>query len=176
MNKVLKNILLLSVSVLLLTSCHSSKNFYKGVDIHELARAGVRLGFDIEYDDDMPLMIECSNWLGVPYRYGGTDKSGVDCSGLNYNIYNKVYGKKLHRRSIEQFEEDVHKVKQRKLETGNLVFFAISSNVDKKNINHTGIYLKNGNFIHASSSRGVVVDNLNSAYFQKYFVSGGRVK
>lgn len=160
-----------------LTSCHSSRQFmYHGTDVRELVRAGNTLGFDIELKDDWPLMLEASTWIGTPYRYGGNTRSGIDCSGLNVAIYKAVYNHQLSRNSRQQFDTDCKSVKKSHLRQGDLLFFAIADKVNSKNINHTGIYLKNGQFIHASTSRGVVVDNLESAYFKKYWVSGGRVK
>ena len=57
---------------LLLSSCGSSRSGMKNVNYRELARAGLRLGFDIEAGDDWPLMVEASKWIGTPYRSGGT--------------------------------------------------------------------------------------------------------
>ena len=65
--------------------------------MRELARAGLALGFDIEEHDNWRLMIESAKWLGVPYKYGGNTKSGVDCSGLTTAIFKTVYNKNLHR-------------------------------------------------------------------------------
>ncbi len=161
----------------LFSSCHSSRSvYYKNQDMRELARAGLALGFDIEADDEWALMIESAKWLGTPYRYGGNNKIGVDCSGLTVQIYKTVYGKSLHRKSIDQYELDCRKVGRSKLKGGDLVFFVTSGKVKRKNINHVGIYLKNDLFIHASGSRGVVVDNLNSQYYMDCWIGGGKVK
>ena len=169
--------LLVAVACVVLTSCHSSRSFiYNGTDVRELVRAGNALGFDIELNDNWPLMLEASSWLGTPYRYGGNTRSGIDCSGLNVAIYKSVYNRQLQRNSRQQYETDCHKVKQKNLKQGDLVFFAIADKVNASNINHTGIYLKNGRFIHASTSRGVVVDQLDTPYYTKYWVAGGRVK
>ncbi len=170
-----KTICILSL-ILLYASCHSSTYVYKNVDLRELARAGLALGIDIEENDNWALMIESSHWIGVPYCYGGNDKSGIDCSGLNSAIYKKVYKKRLQRRSIDQYDINCKHIRKSKLVSGDLVFFAISDKINANNINHTGIYLKDDKFIHASSSRGVVVDNLDSNYFKKYWIAGGRVK
>jgi len=163
--------------VCFLSSCHSSRSFYKDVDMRELARAGLALGFDIEEHDNWRLMVESAKWLGVPYKYGGNTKSGVDCSGFTTAIYKTVYNKKLHRRSVDQYTEDCRKVSRTGLASGDLVFFVTSSDSKSaKNINHVGIYLKGSKFIHASTSRGVVVDDLNSTYYVKNWVAGGHVK
>ena len=163
--------------LLLLSSCHSSRSMYKDVDMRELARAGLALGFDIEEHDNWRLMVESAKWLGVPYKYGGNTKSGVDCSGLTTAIYKTVYNKNLHRRSADQYIEDCRNVSRTGLSSGDLVFFVTSGDSKSaKNINHVGIYLKGSKFIHASSSRGVVVDDLNSTYYVQHWVAGGHVK
>jgi cell wall-associated NlpC family hydrolase len=71
---------------------------------------------------------------------------------------------------------DCRSVNRSSLSSGDLVFFATSGKKTAGNINHVGIYLKNNKFIHASSSRGVVVDDLSSSYYVQNWVSGGKVK
>ena len=145
--------------------------------MRELARAGLALGFDIEEHDNWRLMIESAKWLGVPYKYGGNTKAGVDCSGMTTAIYKTVFNKQLHRRSADQYTEDCRNVSRTGLSSGDLVFFATSGGSNTaENISHVGIYLKGNKFIHASSSRGVVVDDLNSTYFMQHWVAGGHVK
>ena len=105
---------------------------------------------------------ESAAWLGVPYRGGGNSKRGVDCSGLTSHLYKKVYHKKLKRNSDDQRTQDCHKVSKRNLREGDLVFF---HNGRKKRIaSHVGIYLKDNKFIHASTSRGVIISSLNEDY------------
>lgn len=159
---------------LAIVSCSSSRQL-KHVEFHSLARAGIILGFDIEKHDDHVLYIEAASWVGVPYGYGGITRKGVDCSGLTYNIYKNVYGTKIARNCKEQFEGNNHKYKRLKsLQPGDLVFF--SSSHLEKDITHVGIYLKNGRFIHASSSRGVTIDDLASDYWEKRWIASGCVK
>ena len=127
---------------------------------------------DIKMDDNHSLYVEAAGWLGVPYRSGGTNKRGVDCSGLTSSIYKKVYHKKLERSSEEQRKKDCRKISKGKLREGDLVFF--HNGRKKKRATHVGIYLKNGKFIHASTSRGVIISNLNEDYWKKHWLSGGR--
>ena len=141
-------------------------------DYQELAKASVRLGIDIEMKDNHALYVESSNWLGVPYRSGGTTKRGVDCSGLTSNIYKKVYRKDLERNSEDQRKKDCRKVKKGKLREGDLVFF--HNGRKKKKATHVGIYLKDRKFIHASTSQGVIVSTLEEDYWKKHWLSGGR--
>jgi len=158
-----------------LTSCGTSRSASAAnAEMRELARAGLRLGFDIDEDDNWPLMIEASKWLGTPYRLGGNTRRGVDCSGLSCALYAKVFRVKLHRNSREQYEQDCRSVGRGHLESGDLLFFA--PNGKKKSINHVGVFLKGDRFVHASGSRGVRVSSLDEPYFQRTLAACGRVK
>lgn len=142
-------------------------------DISALARAGLALGFDINKNDDHRLYLEAARWIGVPYRTAGDTRAGADCSGLTCGIYRNAYGRKLSRNSNEQYAKDcATTVSRRSLHPGDLVFFS-STGTDKK-ITHVGIYLKEGKFIHSSSLRGVVVDNLDAPYWSRRLVKCGR--
>lgn len=154
---------------LLLGSCRTAAPRY---DYQELARASLRLDIDIEMEDNHALYVESSNWLGVPYRGGGTTLQGVDCSGLTSAIYQKVYRKELKRSADEQRKRDCRKMKKRKLREGDLVFF--HNGRKKKRATHVGIYLKDKKFIHASSSQGVIISHLDEEYWDKHWLSGGR--
>ncbi len=154
---------------LLLGSCRTVAPQY---DYQELARASVRLGIDIDMKDNHALYIESANWLGVPYRNGGTTRRGVDCSGLTSSIYKNVYRKNLERNSDDQRKKDCRKVKKGKLREGDLVFF--HNGRKKKRATHVGIYLKDQKFIHASTSQGVIISTLNEEYWRKHWLSGGR--
>jgi len=174
----LKNISYVFLSILLLlalSACHSSQSAsYGNVDFRQLARAAIQLGFDIDENDNWQLMTASAQWLGTPYRYGGNTRSGVDCSGLTKAIYADVFHRQLHRRSIEQYQKDARPVHRSSLQSGDLVFFAPGGN--PRNINHVGIYLKDGRFIHASTSRGVIVSRLDENYYVRNWVAGGRVR
>ena len=161
--------LILCALTFFLGSCRTVTPRY---DYQELAKASVRLGIDIEMKDNHALYVESSNWLGVPYRSGGTTKRGVDCSGLTSNIYKKVYRKDLERNSEDQRKKDCRKVKKGKLREGDLVFF--HNGRKKKKATHVGIYLKDQKFIHASTSQGVIVSTLEEEYWKKHWLSGGR--
>ncbi len=109
-------------------------------------------------------------WKGVPHKMGGTSTRGVDCSGLVIQIYKEVYGQDFINRRARDLYTETEAIAKKDLKEGDLVFFKIGS----KKINHIGLYLSNGDFVHASSSKGVMVSNLEQAYFKKYFFCGGR--
>jgi len=145
------------------------------VSMSELARAGRKLGFDVERSDDSRLMTQAASWIGVPYRSGGMDRSGVDCSGLVYCLYGSVYGQRFERcSSYDMFHKYCTPVNASQLKQGDLVFFTTDNSGGR--IGHSGIYLKNGKFIHASSSKGVIISNLNEQYWSKHWFAGGKVR
>jgi len=108
-------------------------------------------------------------WLGTPYKYGGNDRKGVDCSGFVHAIYQQVYAISLPRTSKEMFNKST-KIKTSELKKGDLVFF----DFEGKGVSHVGIYLINNTYAHASTTKGVVISNLDNAYMQKRYVGAGR--
>lgn len=162
--------LLYTVVVLTLSSC---KTAAPRLNYQELVHAAISLDMDIDLDDNHRLYIESARWIGVPYRYGGNSLRGVDCSGLACAIYKKVYHTRLKRSSEEQRTKDCSRIARRNLREGDLVFF--HNGRKKRTANHVGIYLKEERFIHASTSQGVIVSNLNEPYYKKCWMQGGRV-
>lgn len=157
--------------ILSLSSCRTSAPTY---NYKELAKASIKLGIDIEMNDNHRLYVETADWIGVPYRWSGNNKRGIDCSGLTHHIYNKVYRKKLERSTDGQRDINSTRVAKRNLREGDLVFF--SSGKSRRKVAHVGIYLKDKKFVHASTSRGVIVSNLDEDYYLQHWLSGGRVK
>lgn len=170
MKKYLSYIVALIGLTFSLSSCHTSA---PRLDYKALAKASVRMGIDINKEDNRKLYIASAEWIGVPYRAGGDNKRGTDCSGLVSQLYKQVYNIRLSRSTDEQLKES-NKVSCRNLREGDLVFF--TSRASKKRVAHVGIYLKNGKFIHASTSKGVIVSSLNEQYYTQYWLRGGRVK
>ncbi len=109
-------------------------------------------------------------WYGVPYKYGGADKNGIDCSHLVCKIFQDVYDKKIVGNAVD-LEKMCDHVKESKLKEGDLVFFKI----ENKNISHVGVYIANNHFMHASSKRGVMISDLTEPYFKKYYHTAGRI-
>lgn len=171
MKKYLLHLFILTAITISLSSCRTSAPSY---NYKELAKASIKLGIDINMNDNHRLYVESSEWMGVPYRWSGNSKRGIDCSGLTCQIYNKVYRKKLERSTDGQRDNNCRKITKKNLREGDLVFF--SSNKSRKKVAHVGIYLKNNKFIHASTSRGVIVSDLNEDYYRRHWLSGGRVK
>lgn len=165
-------IVLTLVIVILLSSCGSSRTVYNPKEVAYLSQ---QLKIPIANDDkNMPLFAQSSLWLGVPYRYGGTTKYGIDCSGLTNQVFAKAYGKKLERSTSKIYHKNVKKISKKSLKPGDLVFFKISKR--SKDVDHMGIFLRDGYFIHASTSKGVIVSHLSEEYYKKHWKRGGRIK
>lgn len=104
-------------------------------------------------------------YLGVPYRWGGTTESGFDCSGLTRAVY-RLNGIDISRSSAEQYNEG-KSIKKDNLQKGDLVFFATTKT---SKISHVGIYIGNNEFIHAPSKGSVVSKaKLDSTYWKKAY-------
>jgi cell wall-associated NlpC family hydrolase len=112
------------------------------------------------------------DWYGTRYQMGGTGRKGIDCSALVQKVYNQVYGMDVVRTSLMQFRGSEYIASKENLKEGDLVFFRIHGGP----VSHVGVYLKNNYFVHASSSKGVMISNLDESYWQKVYVGGGRLK
>lgn len=151
-----------------LTGCRTAA---PPLDYRALARAGDRLGVDIGPKDNHALYLEAAEWIGVSYRAGGNSKRGTDCSGFTQHIYRTVYGTELPRSTAGQIKVG-RRVRRNKLREGDLVFFHGSQ---RRHVSHVGIYLKDGKFVHASSSRGITVSRLKEEYWDKHWMRGKRI-
>ncbi len=162
--------------LLLLGSCKSSRNSVKikPVDSETAIQPTPHRLTDSSVDTDMGqrLVSEARKWLGVPYRYGGNSRKGVDCSGMVVAVYRDVASLKLPRSSADQHRY-CHDISRKNLEAGDLVFFKGSS---KGKVSHVGIYIGDNKMIHASSSRGVIVSDLGEKYYTQHYHASGRVE
>ena len=108
--------------------------------------------------------------VGKPYRYGGADLHGFDCSGLVFYIYHQL-GIELPRSAAEQ-QRYATKISRDDLQPGDLLFFRIN----RRRISHVGIYVGDNRFVHApQTGRNVVLRNLDEEFFTKHWVSAGRI-
>lgn len=107
--------------------------------------------------------------VGAPYRYGGSSRSGFDCSGLVHYAYAQV-GKQVARTTGELWRS-ARPISERELLEGDVLFFSIEGKMS-----HVGLYLGDGQFVHApSTGKRVSVARLDSGFYRQAFIRGGRL-
>ena len=112
--------------------------------------------------------------LGKPYVWGAQGPNSFDCSGFTYYVFKNKAGIILPRTSSAQSKYGTY-VSRNNLRAGDLVFFD-TNGANNGQVSHVGLYIGNGQMIHASySQKKIVIDNFNSSYFKRTFVNGRRV-
>lgn len=162
------------LSVLVLSACTSNIRFasnktqskptakYKNTD-------KINYNYNIDNQSLQSSIVEYSkDWLGVPYQYGGTTNDGIDCSAFVKNVYKNI-GYDLPRTAEEQFDF-TKKINRNLAQEGDLVFFK-----RREKIFHVGIYLGNNQLIHASTSKGVIIQNLDDNWIKSNLYAFGRI-
>ena len=115
------------------------------------------------------LLAQLSEWKGVPYQFGGLTKQGVDCSGFIYLTFAEEFGIRIPRTTQSQVLKG-QVIDQADLVPGDLVFFMTGYNQ-----RHIGIYVGKKQFIHTSSSRGVMLSRLDNPYWQSAYWHARRI-
>jgi len=163
------------VMLLFLNSCRTHKDVESKVIVKPTAShvqmVAEKLGISEKEVRSKKLYSFVSDWYGTTYKYGGCDRKGIDCSCFTVTLYQKVYGKTVSRNAAA-IHKECSNVRASHLKEGDFVFFKIGS----KEVSHVGVYLKNNKFAHASTSKGVIINDLDEAYYKKYFYEGGRLK
>lgn len=167
--------------LLLFSACHSRKGFSRADELH--AEPGMEgsvngsdlrtkyaglLGIDPGELKDMQIYAFIDQWMGTPYLSGGNTHAGIDCSAFSQMLLREGWQRTIPRTSYEQ-SETIHEKDPADLQQGDLVFFSSA----RGHIDHVGVYLGNGRFVHASLSKGVTINDLHQTWFQKNFVKGG---
>ena len=109
-----------------------------------------------------------SRWLGVPYKVGGQDRDGIDCSGFTDKVYQEVTSLGLPRTSRGQWLNGA-KVPSEAIQLGDLVFFQTTGS----GVSHDGVSMGGNEFAHASTTKGVMFSSLTDPYWSQRF-SGAR--
>ncbi|WP_045423528.1 NlpC/P60 family protein [Vibrio jasicida] len=108
-------------------------------------------------------------WEGTPYRLGGTKKSGIDCSAFVQKAFVEAYQMSLPRTTRQQSKQGVE-MSWSDAQQGDLVFFKT-----RRTTYHVGIYLGNKQFMHASTSKGVIISRIDNPYWASKFWQVRRV-
>ena len=176
-NRRLFYFLLLFALPIILSACHAKKAVLRGEpgevvkpqpSIAEKYSAIMNVDKNEIQNGRLYAFIE--QWMGTPYKFGGLDKDGVDCSGLAFLLEQQVYGITIPRMTSKQITVIKRKYEE-ELKEGDLVFF----DFDGKQFSHVGIYLQNGYVVHASSRRGVMIVKLHDPSMYKYFSRAGSI-
>lgn len=158
--------MLLLSAVLFFSACSSRRNTVK-----PSTTAAAKTADAMAHLKNKQLYRFITDWTGVQYRLGGLDKKGIDCSGFALLLQKDIYGNALPRRSRDQADA-VREKNMSQLNEGDLVFFSFGGGA----VDHVGVYLNNNYFVHASTTRGVVVDDLSLPAYQRVIVKAGSVK
>src|SRR5215469_10141586 len=148
----------LLLAVIIISSCHSKRAVMKGEPGQVVTpqpsiaeRYAQMMGVDPSQIQNGRLYAFIDQWWGTPYKFGGQDHNGIDCSGLSQLLEQEVYGITLPRTTSQQVQVIKRKYEE-ELKEGDLVFFDYGG----RQFGHVGIYLQNGYYVHASTSKGVM--------------------
>lgn len=124
------------------------------------------------YRDQVGLLVDQGmEYIGTPYRRGGSSEAGFDCSGLVHKVFSDALGLNLPRSSRDMARVGEH-VAVNELKPGDLVFFKTV----RRTISHVGIYLGNNRFLHSPASGGEVrIDDLNDSYWSRHYALARRM-
>jgi lipoprotein Spr len=133
------------------------------------ACGSTRTAVDNKKHVEASLMKAYNEWLGTPYRLGGSTKSGTDCSGFVRDVFETEFGMTLPRTTGEQMTMG-RKIKKQELQIGDLVFFRTG-----RRVMHVGIYIGSNRFLHASTSNGIMFSNMNEDYWRNNYIESRRI-
>jgi cell wall-associated NlpC family hydrolase len=111
-----------------------------------------------------------TRWLGTPYRWGGNDRRGIDCSGFTVRMHEAVARRTIPRTTIEQYLAG-RPVSEGQLRAGDLLFFRTTG----PGVSHVGVWLGDGQFAHATRSRGVIISSLREPYWASRYLGARRL-
>ncbi len=170
-----KLILTILFSINFLYSCKSTKNTSENASSYAAKKLQNKyatvLAVNPESITNVKLYQFIDEWIGVPYKYGGKTKDGIDCSDFTSVLCKTVYNKTVEVPATKIYSA-CKPIPKDEIQEGDLVFFKIES----EKISHVGVYLQNNKFIHASTKKGVIINDLNEAYYKKYFYKAARIK
>ena len=161
-------VITLIISLILLASCSSTKNVYHP-ELPSVVIAAQRVELNDTAKVKHILNQQFSRWRNVKYRFGGLSSSGIDCSGFVYKTYREKLGIEVPRTT--EYQSKVGKrINKSQLKSGDLVFFKTGIMT-----RHVGMYIDNGNFLHVSSSKGVIISNMKNPYWLSVYWQSRRL-
>lgn len=152
----------------IIVGCHSNVRFSNTKQKARTKQYNEQVNtYETVTDRRKTIINEAHRWIGTKYVYGGYSRKGVDCSGLTKICYSKA-GINIPRTAAQQYKKS-KRVTEATRKPGDLVFFRNS-----KKISHVGIYIGDGKFIHASSSKGVMIQRLSHSYYTRRYAGSGK--
>ena len=149
---VIRKFIVIVVLQLMLIGCASNRNVPLPATTSSADPAKVTLLYE-----------QYNSWRGVRHKDGGLSRDGVDCSGFVYLTYKDKFGQTVPR-TTQLLAQNGKQINPRTMQAGDLVFF--KTGLKQR---HVGIYIKDGKFVHASTSRGVMVSELQNPYWTDAF-------
>ena len=122
-----------------------------------------------EQGPEQMLRAEIRTWLGTPHRMGGMNRRGIDCSGLVVTLYNDLFEMHLPR-TTRALMRTGRPVARNDLVGGDLVFFKPATK-----FHHVGIYLGQGEFVHTSTTYGVMISRMDDDFWSRCYLTGRRL-
>ncbi len=130
----------------------------------------ILLDATVEKLTNVNLLKLIDEWYGTSYCMGGSTKNCIDCSAFTHIILQNVYNVNVPRTAQDQYKSSQH-INLEELNEGDLVFFNTNGGSD---MSHVGVYLLNNKFVHAATSGGVMVSDLNDSYWKPRYRGAGR--
>jgi lipoprotein Spr len=147
---------------------------HRSKDVSELLQHYARIiGVPARQLKNGPLFVFIDEWMGVPHRTGGRSKAGIDCSAFTSELLRNVYKQKNVPRTAHEMSQQVKRKYENQLREGDLLFFKFGG---ASKVNHVGVFLGNGKFVHVSSSKGVIISRLRDRWYYPYFTRCGTLK
>ena len=163
----MKNLLLLIV-LISIVGCAANPRYRTGG--YETRPEVTHLDNSPTTQQNLDLGIILQSYLGKPYKGKSKYEEGLDCSHFTSSVFSKFNRTRLPRTAAEQYKEGAE-VHYNLIRYGDLVFFKTT----RKTISHVGIYVGNRQFIHASTSHGVIISSMEEKYWSERFVGARRI-
>jgi cell wall-associated NlpC family hydrolase len=164
----LKRALFLIIAITLLYGC-GQPELQSSAKVRELSGSSKTVKLSNTDRVKQLLYAQHQEWRGVRYKDNGFSKKGIDCSGFVHLTFRNRLGKKIPR-TTSQLSQLGTRIKRSQLRPGDLVFFKTGIK-----LRHVGIYVEKGKFLHASTSKGVIISRLDNVYWSKHFWQARRI-